>query len=116
MNDELFNELLESVREGGLNLRGEIAPTRTFAPDAPDIKQIREDFSLSQSEFAAVLGISVKTLQNWEQGRWTPPGLAQLHLQVVELYPDAVWVLFVPNCASESDNCRNRNRVSNYLL
>lgn len=90
MNDELFNELMESVREGGAILRGEIAPSRTFTIDAPDIRQIREGFSLSQSEFAAMLGISVKTLQNWEQGRRTPPGPARVLLQVAKRHPDAV--------------------------
>lgn len=89
MNDELFNELMESVREGGATLRGEIASSRTFTIDAPDIGQIRKGFSLSQSEFAAMLGISVKTLQNWEQGRRTPPGPVRVLLQVAERHPDA---------------------------
>lgn len=100
MNDELFYELMESVREGGAILRGEIAPSRSFTLDAPDIRQIREGFSLSQSEFAAMLGISVKTLQNWEQGRRTPPGPARVLLQVAERHPDAVWDVVRPQPAT----------------
>lgn len=96
MNEKSFNELLESVREGGAILRGEKAPSRSFILDAPDVKEIRESFSLSQSEFAAMLGISVKTLQNWEQGRRTPPGPARVLLQVAERHPDAVWDVVRP--------------------
>ena len=100
MNEELFNELLESVREGGAILRGERAPSRTFTLNAPDVKLIREGFSLSQSEFAAMLGISVKTLQNLEQGRRTPPGPARVLLQVAERHPDAVWDVVRPQSAA----------------
>ena len=99
MNEDLFNELLESVREGGAILRGEREPSRSFTLDAPDVKQIREGFRLSQSEFAAMLGISVKTLQNWEQGRRTPPGPARVLLQVAERHPDAVWDVVRPQPA-----------------
>jgi putative transcriptional regulator len=100
MNEELFDELLESVREGGAILRGEKAPSRTFTLNAPDVRLIRESFSLSQSEFAAMLGISVKTLQNWEQGRRTPPGPARVLLQVAERHPDAVWDVVRPQPAA----------------
>ena len=64
MNDELFAELLDSVREGGAILRGEQAASRRVEISAPDVKQIREQYVLSQSEFAALLGVSIKTLQN----------------------------------------------------
>lgn len=90
MDDELFEELLESVREGGAILRGEKRPSRRFELPAPDVRQIRAGFDLSQSEFAALLGISVKTLQNWEQGRRTPHGAARILLEVAARHPDAV--------------------------
>lgn len=96
MHDELFNELMERARKGGAIVLGEIVPSRAFTLDAPDIKQIREGFNLLQSEFAAMLGISVKTLQNWEQGRRTPPGPARVLLQVAERHPDAVWDVVRP--------------------
>jgi len=91
MNNELFAELLESVRQGGAILRGEKAPSRKFEIEAPDVKGIRERFELSQSEFAALLGVSIKTLQNWEQGRRTPHGAARVLLQVAARHPQAVW-------------------------
>ena len=69
MKDELFNELVASVREGGKILRGKAKPSRTFVIKTPNVKKIRANYKLSQSEFAALMGISIKTLQNWEQGR-----------------------------------------------
>lgn len=96
MNDELFAELMESVREGGAILRGERTPSRRFKIEMPDVKQIRERYELSQSEFAALLGVSVKTLQNWEQGRRTPQGAARVLLQVADKHPDAVWDVVQP--------------------
>jgi putative transcriptional regulator len=91
MNDELFAELLESVREGGAILRGEKQPSRIFDITEPDVKAVREKYQLSQSQFASLLGISVKTLQNWEQGRRIPRGPARVLLQVAAKHPDAIW-------------------------
>ena len=45
---------------------------------------------LSQSKFAALLGISVKTLHNWEQGRRKPTGAARILLRIAALHPQAV--------------------------
>lgn len=97
MNQELFAELVESVREGGAILRGEKAASRKFVMQAPDVKQIREGYQLSQSEFAALLGVSIKTLQNWEQGRRTPHGPARVLLQVAARHPKAVWDVVAPS-------------------
>ncbi|MDO9128723.1 MAG: NadS family protein [Anaerolineales bacterium] len=91
MKDELFQELLASVREGGAILRGEITPARKFAMDKMDVKHIRETYHLSQGQFASLLGISINTLRNWEQGRRSPEGAARVLLQVVARHPDAVW-------------------------
>lgn len=96
MSDELFAELLESVREGGAILRGEKEPSRIFIIESPDVRGIREHYALSQTEFAALLGISVKTLRNWEQGRRTPQGAARVLLQVAAKHPEAVWDVVQP--------------------
>jgi putative transcriptional regulator len=90
VNDELFNELLDSVEEGGAILRGEIRPARTFVMDASSIRGIRERYNLSQGKFASRLGISVGTLRNWEQGRRVPEGPAARLLQVASEHPDIV--------------------------
>jgi putative transcriptional regulator len=65
MKDELFRELEVSVREGAAILRGERAPSRAFVMTPPDVKSLRDSFRLSQADFAAMIGISVKTLRNW---------------------------------------------------
>ena len=64
----MFEELVESVREGGAVLRGEKEASRKFVVEAPNVKEIRERYELSQTEFAALLGISVKTLQTGNKG------------------------------------------------
>jgi putative transcriptional regulator len=69
MKEDLFEELVTSLQEGGKILRAETAPSRSCVVEPIDVRTIREGYSLSQSQFASLLGISVKTLQNWEQGR-----------------------------------------------
>jgi|SRR2546430_2862911 putative transcriptional regulator len=90
MKDELFNELAASVREGGAILRGDAEPSRTFVVDGPNIKRLRASYKLSQEKFAALFGISVGTLRNWEQGRRTPEGPARVLLEVAVKHPEAV--------------------------
>jgi putative transcriptional regulator len=91
MKDELFKELAISVREGGKILRGKAKPSREFIVEAPDVKEIRSNYGLSQSEFATLMGISVKTLRNWEQGRRAPEGAARVLLQVAAKHPEVIW-------------------------
>lgn len=90
MNDDMFEELVASVREGGSILRGEKRAAKATMIDAPDVAEIRAAYELSQSQFAALLGISVRTLQNWEQGRRSPQGPAQVLLRVAARHPEAV--------------------------
>jgi putative transcriptional regulator len=91
MKKELFDELLDSVREGGAILRGERQPSRSTRFDEPDVRGLREKYGLSQSKFAVLMGISVGTLRNWEQGRRKPEGSARVLLKVVERHPEAVF-------------------------
>lgn len=90
MKDELFAELMKSVAEGGAILRKKRAPARKTEFASPDVVAIREEYGLSQTKFAALLGISVRTLQNWEQGRREPHGPAQVLLRVAARHPRAV--------------------------
>jgi putative transcriptional regulator len=91
MKEDLFNELVASVREGGKILRGKAKPSRSFVVETPNVKKIRSTYKLSQPEFAALMGISVKTLQNWEQGRRVPEGPARVLLQVAVKHPEVIW-------------------------
>jgi|TARA_R110002096_G_C14180892_1_gene686904 putative transcriptional regulator len=56
----------------------------------PPISEIREGVGLSQSEFAKLLGVSVRTLQEWEQGRRTPSGPAKTLLAIAHKNPRAL--------------------------
>jgi len=91
MNNELFNELVPSVKEGSAILRGEKEASRKFHLDRLDIKRIREGYKLTQAQFAPMLGISVRTLSNWEQGRGVPEGPAMVLLRVANKHPEAVF-------------------------
>jgi putative transcriptional regulator len=97
MKDELFNELVTSIRQAGAIRRGEAPASRTFVIEKADVKRLRDTYRLSQSGFAALMGISVKTLRNWEQGRRTPEGPARVLLQVAATHPEAVWDVVRPS-------------------
>ncbi len=96
MRKNLFEELVESVKEMKEIRAGRRQPSRvTRAEDLlregiPDVAALRARFKLSQSKFAALLGISVDTLQNWEQGRREPDGPARVLLRVAAAHPEAL--------------------------
>ena len=58
--------------------------------NVPDIAGIREKTGLSQARFAQLLGVSVRTLQDWEQGRRAPSGAARTLLIVADRNPRAL--------------------------
>ncbi len=62
--------------------------SRRFRVDTPEVKAVREQIGLSQREFAQLMHVSVKTLQNWEQHRRTPTGPAAALLKIVSTAPD----------------------------
>lgn len=84
MDDALFNELLESVQEAGQIMRGEKDASRTFEYSRLDVKSIREKTGLSQRRFASLIGISLRTYQNWEQGHRRPTGPAAALLTIFQ--------------------------------
>lgn len=90
MSSELFDDLIKSIKEAGKIRRGRAKPSRKFAYDAIDIRKLRESLGVSQSQFARMIGVSVDTAQNWEQGRRRPRGPAMALLRVFEKNPKAV--------------------------
>jgi putative transcriptional regulator len=90
MNEKLFEKLSESIKETGRIQKGWTKPSRTFKYNAVDIRKLRESIKVSQSQFARMIGVSVDTVQNWEQGRRTPRGPAMALLRVFEQHPKAV--------------------------
>ena len=89
MKDELFQELLESVKQGAAIKKGTRPPSRLFEFPETEVRLLREQFGLSQNKFAHLVGISVGTLRNWEQGRRKPEGPARVLLKIASLHPEA---------------------------
>lgn len=90
MNDEHFQELLASVKQGAAIIKGNSAPSRTFQFSEVEVRSLRAKFGLTQDKFAAIMGISVGTLRNWEQGRRKPEGPARVLLRVAAAHPEAL--------------------------
>jgi len=76
-------EILEGIRQ---IKRGEVGRITTV----PSVAKIREKAGLSQAEFARLIGVSVRTLQEWEQGRRVPSGPARTLLMVADKNPKAL--------------------------
>lgn len=115
MNKARFEELSESLRQAKAVRRGGAAPSRVWnvtqgkdgqfrrrqldpkeyqrgqrAEWDKTIAATRSRLRLSQNKFAELLGISVKTLHNWEQGRRKPTGAARVLLRVAARHPEVV--------------------------
>jgi putative transcriptional regulator len=90
MRKQDFDNLLESVKQAGSIRRGEAEPSRVTAFEPVDAKAIRLRLGKSQAEFALMIGVSVSTLRNWEQGRRRPEGPARALLRVAAANPEAV--------------------------
>jgi len=83
MKRDIGNEILEgidSIRKG----KG-----KRYRLELPNIEKIRHELHLSQSAFAGFMGISLRTLQEWEQGRRKPSGPAIMLLKIAEKHPEA---------------------------
>ncbi|UCG74434.1 MAG: helix-turn-helix domain-containing protein [Chromatiales bacterium] len=77
------------------------ALTRYEYPE-PDVRAIREGMDLSQAQFAALMAVSVRTLQNWEQGHRSPTGAARTLLRVMQVRPGAVLESVHPRAVKSS--------------
>jgi len=91
MKNEQFNELLASIEEAGKIKRADVNASRLFEFPEPDVKSIRESVGFSQSKFARLIGVSPRTLQNWEQGHRHPTGPAKVLLKLVQIDPESVF-------------------------
>ena len=82
---DIGQELLDGVRaiKAGKGKRRAVELSQ-------DVQEIRERLGLSQSAFAALLGVSTRTLQDWEQGRRQPTGAARSLLRVADRHPEAL--------------------------
>lgn len=80
---DIGQEILEGLREIKRGEHGRVI-------NVPDVGTIRRKTGLSQSRFAELLGVSVRTLQDWEQGRRAPSGAARTLLQIADHDPKAL--------------------------
>ena len=80
-NRDLAADVLQSIRK--------MKAGKTHAVHSPAI-EARKKTGLSQSQFAALLGVSVRTLQGWEQGRKQPSGAARTRLTIARDNPKAL--------------------------
>jgi putative transcriptional regulator len=88
--DKQFDELKDAVAMMARHMRGEcVRGMRKTEVAEPDVRAIREAAAISQSEFARLIGINVRTLQNWEQHRSQPTGPARALLKIVASDPRA---------------------------
>lgn len=82
---DVWQEVLEGVKEikagGG---------KRTKVEPASKVGRVRMKSGLSQAQFAAALGVSKRTLEQWEQGRREPSGAAQTLLKIAERHPEVL--------------------------
>lgn len=86
----LFDEIKEGLEEAIQHASGEPSPVRVRTIEIPDVAAVRHAQGLSQAEFAAYFGVSIDTLQGWEQRRRIPRGPASALLRVIQREPDAV--------------------------
>lgn len=76
-------EILEGIREIKRGEQGRVV-------NLPSVTSVRERTGLSQARFAQLLGVSVRTLQEWEQGRRAPSGAARTLLLIAQKNPRAL--------------------------
>jgi len=87
MNEELFNELLASVQQADDIQQQKLAAGRVTVVADPEVKAIRAKTGLTQQRFANLVGVSQRTLENWEQGRRQPTGPARALLKILDADP-----------------------------
>lgn len=89
MDDNDFNELLSSVQEMDSIVKNNVKPSRITEFAEPEVKSIRDKIGLSQTRFASLIGVSKRTLENWEQGRRHPTGPARALLRILDKDPES---------------------------
>jgi putative transcriptional regulator len=80
---DIGREILEGLRDLKQGRVGRVV-------NVPDVAKVREKAGLSQSRFAELLGVSMRTLQDWEQGRRAPSGAARTLLLIADRNPRAL--------------------------
>ncbi|MBL8310283.1 MAG: helix-turn-helix domain-containing protein [Burkholderiales bacterium] len=90
MDKTHFDQLVAGVKEMKRHMaRKAVHGARVSEVVEPDVRAIREAASISQAQFAKLIGVNLRTLQNWEQHRTRPTGPARVLLKIVSNNPKA---------------------------
>ena len=81
-------EILEGIQEIKAYKAGEIDLKTRELSEPASAKEIRHQLNLSQAAFAGLMGVSLRTVQDWEQGRREPSGPAKSLLRIAEQHPE----------------------------
>jgi putative transcriptional regulator len=81
-------EILEGIKEVKRFKKGDIGLKAWQLNEPSPAKTIRKKLKLSQSAFAGLMGVSPRTIQDWEQGRRKPQGPAKSLLRIAEQHPE----------------------------
>jgi len=81
-------EILEGIKEIKRFKKGELKLVARTLNEPSPAKTIRKSLKISQSAFASLMGVSPRTIQDWEQGRRTPQGPAKSLLRIAEQHPE----------------------------
>ena len=85
---DIGQEILDGIEEIKAFKSGEGKLKTSILSDPSPAKEIRKKLQLSQSAFAGFMGVSIRTIQDWEQGRRTPQGPAKALLRIAEQCPE----------------------------
>ena len=88
MDKKDFDSLVKGVKEMRRHMAGKrVRGVRTTRVVVADVQAIRKSANVSQAQFAKLIGVNLRTLQNWEQGRTRPTGPALALLKIVASNP-----------------------------
>ena len=94
MDKQHFEQLVKGVREMKRHVAGKsVRGIKATEISVPSVRSIREAAQISQSQFAKLIGVNLRTLQNWEQERTKPTGPARALLKIVASDPKALEAL-----------------------
>ena len=87
---EIGESIIKGMEEALAFAKGEKNGAVVHVPEEINVRRIRKKLKMSQSVFADYFGVSLRTIQDWEQGRRVPTGAAKNFLFVIDQEPDAV--------------------------
>jgi putative transcriptional regulator len=88
MDKEHFDRLVKAVHQMNRHMAGKtVRGVKVSKLQEPDVRAIREAARISQAQFARLIGVNLRTLQNWEQRRTRPSGPAKVLLKILASDP-----------------------------